>query len=349
MTELSFAGALNQAMRDAMHENPDVVVYGEDVGQLGGVFRVTDGLTTEFGEQRCFDTPIAEAGIVGTAIGMAMHGARPVVEMQFDAFAYPAFEQVVSHAAKLRNRTRGAVSLPLVIRIPYGGGVGAVEHHSDSSEGYYAHTPGLTVVTPATVADAYSMLRAAIDSPEPVVFLEPKRLYRSTAELELPAATAELDRAVIRREGLDASLLCYGPMVDIALESAEAAQEDGLDIEVVDLRSLTPFDDATVTASVRKTGRAVVTHEAPAFAGYGAEVAARVTERCFHYLEAPVLRVAGFDVPYPPPLLERYYLPNVDRLRTALSQLQWESQWTRDTPAGPWMATPANQHAGVVA
>ncbi|MDS1272529.1 alpha-ketoacid dehydrogenase subunit beta [Lipingzhangella sp. LS1_29] len=353
MSEISFAEALNAAMRDSMRENPDVVVYGEDVGQLGGVFRVTDGLTAEFGEQRCFDTPIAESGIVGTAIGMAMHGARPVVEMQFDAFAYPAFEQVVSHAAKLRNRTRGSVTLPLVIRIPYGGAVGAVEHHSDSSEGYYAHTPGLTVVTPATVADAYSMLRASIAHPDPVVFLEPKRLYRSTATMSLPVTTEELDRAVVRREGRDVTLLCYGPTVDTALATADAAMADGYDVEVVDLRSLTPFDDATVTASVRKTGRAVVTHEAPSFAGYGAEVAARVTEHCFHYLEAPVLRVAGYDAPYPPPLLERYYLPTVDRLRTALSRLQWESQWTENDPSPLRVAAAAphaaNQDSGVVA
>ncbi|MFC4562540.1 alpha-ketoacid dehydrogenase subunit beta [Nocardiopsis mangrovi] len=331
MAEVSMAQALNRALRDALAEDPTVVVYGEDVGPLGGVFRVTDGLTAEFGEDRCFDSPLAESGIVGTAVGMAMNGLRPVVELQFDAFALPAFEQVVSHVAKMRNRTRGRVSLPMVIRIPYGGGIGAVEHHGDSSEAYYTHTPGLTVVTPGTPADAYSLLREAVSSPDPVVFLEPKRRYWSRAELDLPARTAPMDRAVVRREGSDATLIAYGPMVETALEAADAAHGEGRSLEVVDLRSLSPFDDATVCASVRRTGRAVVVHEAATFGGYGGEVAARVTEQCFHYLEAPVLRVGGLDIPYPPPKLEHHHLPGVDRILDAVDRLQWEAGWVPDT------------------
>ncbi|KWW99169.1 alpha-ketoacid dehydrogenase subunit beta [Carbonactinospora thermoautotrophica] len=322
---ITMAQALNTALRDALRADERVLVFGEDVGTLGGVFRITDGLTREFGEQRCFDTPLAESGILGTAIGMAMYGYRPVVEMQFDAFAYPAFEQLASHVAKLRNRTRGRVALPITIRIPYAGGIGGVEHHSDSSEAYYVATPGLHVVTPATVADAYSLLRRAIASPDPVVFLEPKRLYWSKAEVALPVQTEPFGRAVVRRPGTDATLIAYGPTVPTALEAAEAAGEEGWDLEVVDLRTLVPFDEETVCASVRRTGRAVVVHEAHGFAGPGAEIAARVTERCFHHLEAPVLRVTGFDVPYPPPMLEKHYLPGVDRVLDAVARLQWET------------------------
>lgn len=322
---VTMAKALNTALRDALRDNPDVLVFGEDVGTLGGVFRITDGLTAEFGEQRCFDTPLAEAGIVGAAVGMAMYGFRPVVEMQFDAFAYPAFEQITSHVAKMRNRTRGAVALPMVIRVPYGGAIGGVEHHSDSSESYYTHTPGLTVVSPGTPDDAYSMLRDAIDSPDPVVFLEPKQRYWSKAEIELPIQTAGLSRAVVRRPGKDVTLLAYGPTVATALETAEAARtEEGWDIEVIDLRSLAPLDAETVCESVRKTGRAAVVHEAPVFGGYGAEVAATITERCFHYLEAPVARIGGFDIPYPPPKHESLYVPDTDRILDAIAKLQWE-------------------------
>jgi len=316
--------ALNRALHDAMATDERVVVFGEDVGRLGGVFRVTDGLTAEFGEERCFDTPLAESGIVGTAVGMAMYGLRPVVEMQFDAFAYPAFEQITSHVAKMRNRTRGLLTLPLVIRIPYGGGIGGVAHHSDSSEAYYTHTPGLTVLTPGTVADAYSMLREAIALEDPVIFLEPKRRYWSKADVELPTRTEPCRTAVIRRHGADATVVAYGSMVDTALEAAAAGTEEGYDLEVVDLRSLAPFDSETVAASVRRTGRAVVVHEASTFGGYGAEVAARLSEECFHYLEAPILRVGGLDVPYPPPMLEEYHLPNVDRILDAVSRLQWD-------------------------
>ncbi|NJP43064.1 alpha-ketoacid dehydrogenase subunit beta [Actinacidiphila epipremni] len=322
----TMAQALNQALRDALAADPAVHVMGEDVGTLGGVFRVTDGLAKDFGEDRCTDTPLAEAGILGAAVGMAMYGLRPVVEMQFDAFAYPAFEQLVSHVARMRNRTRGALPLPITVRIPYGGGIGGVEHHSDSSEAYYAHTPGLHVLTPATVEDAYGMLRAAIASDDPVIFLEPKRLYWSKADWspQEPAAVPPIGRAVVRRTGRTATLVTYGPSLPVCLEAAEAAREEGWDLGVVDLRSLVPFDEETAAAAVRATGRAVVVHESAGFAGMGAEIAARLTERCFHHLEAPVLRVTGFDIPYPPPMLERHHLPGVDRILDAVGRLQWE-------------------------
>lgn len=320
---ITMAAALNAAIRDAMVDDPTVVLFGEDVGPLGGVFRVTDGLYAEFGETRVSDSPLAEAGIVGTAIGMAMYGLRPVVEMQFDAFSYPAFEQIVSHVAKMRNRTRGKIPLPLVIRIPYAGDIGGVEHHSDSSEAYWTATPGLTVVSPSNPADAYSMLREAIASDDPVIFMEPKSRYWTKAELNLPVQTEPLNRAVVLREGTDVTLIAYGPTVKTALATAEQAVAEGLSIEVIDLRSLSPFDDETVGASVRKTGRAAVVHEAAQFGGYGAEVAARLTERNFFYLAAPILRITGFDIPYPSPKLEEYFLPTPDRILAALSTWEW--------------------------
>ncbi|MBT2515746.1 alpha-ketoacid dehydrogenase subunit beta [Arthrobacter sp. ISL-30] len=329
---ITLAKALNTAMSDAMQEDPTVLVFGEDVGTLGGVFRVTDGLTATFGEKRCFDTPLAESGIVGMAIGMAMNGMRPVIEMQFDAFAYPAFEQIISHVAKMHNRTRGRVKLPIVIRVPYGGGIGGVEHHCDSSESYYAHTAGLKVFTPATVVDGYRMLREAIDSDDPVIFMEPKKLYWSKDQVDLEALRAEhargekstAGRAAVARLGTDATLITYGPSVPTALAAAAAAAEEGRSLEVIDVRSIVPFDDETVSASVRKTGRAVVIAEAHGFASVSSEIVARIQERCFHYLAAPVLRVTGFDVPYPAPKLEHYYLPSVDRILDAVDNLQWE-------------------------
>ncbi|PXY36940.1 alpha-ketoacid dehydrogenase subunit beta [Prauserella flavalba] len=320
------AQALNAALRDALKQDDRVLVSGEDVGPLGGVFRVTDGLTRDFGEDRCFDTPLAESGIVGHAIGLALGGFRPVVEMQFDAFAYPAFEQITSHVVKLRNRTRGRVELPLVIRIPYAGGIGGVEHHCDSSEVYYTHTPGLKVVTPGTPQDAYDLLRDAIESPDPVVFLEPKCRYWAREPVSFGRTGTPFDRAAIRRRGTDVTLIAYGPMVATALETAEAAAEEGRDIEVVDLRTLSPVDDETIVESVRRTGRAVVVHEAAGFCGYGAEIAARVSEQCFHHLAAPVLRVTGFDVPYPPPKLESGQLPSVDRILDTIDRLQWDDE-----------------------
>jgi 2-oxoisovalerate dehydrogenase E1 component beta subunit len=323
---VTMAGALNQALADALRDDDRVLVFGEDVGALGGVFRITDKLAERFGEQRVFDTPLAEAGIVGTAIGMAMNGLRPVVEMQFDAFAYPAFEQITSHLAKLHNRTRGAIELPIVVRIPYGGGIGGVEHHCDSSEAYYTHTPGLRVVTPGTPADAYRLLRQAIDCPDPVIFLEPKRRYWSKESASLTLDGPPMSDAVVRRPGTDVTVITYGGLVATALEAAEVGAEDGWDLEVIDLRSLSPFDDATVAASVRRTGRAIVVHEASGFGGYGAEVVARITEQCFHYLEAPILRVTGYDIPYPPPMLEEHHLPNVDRILDAVERLQWDDR-----------------------
>jgi 2-oxoisovalerate dehydrogenase E1 component beta subunit len=333
---VTMAKALNTALSDAMHAESSVLVFGEDVGTLGGVFRITDGLTKTFGEQRCFDTPLAESGIVGMAVGMAINGMRPVIEMQFDAFAYPAFEQIISHVAKMHNRTRGAVKLPMVIRIPYGGGIGGVEHHCDSSESYYAHTAGLKVFTPATVADGYRMLREAIDSDDPVVFMEPKKLYwskdlvdlselRSAHSAAAQAGRSSEGRAAVARPGTDATLIAYGPSVPTALAAAEAAALEGRSLEVIDVRTIVPFDDVTVCESVRKTGRAVVIAEAHGFASVSSEIVARVQERCFHYLAAPIRRVTGFDIPYPAPKLEKYYLPGVDRILDAVDDLQWEN------------------------
>ncbi|MEY9940639.1 alpha-ketoacid dehydrogenase subunit beta [Streptacidiphilus sp. MAP5-3] len=322
MTGSTLAGAVNSALRDAMAADERVVVFGEDVGRLGGVFRVTDGLRAEFGAERCFDTPLAEAGILGAAIGMAMYGLRPVVELQFDAFAYPAFEQVVSHLARMGNRTRGRMRLPVVVRIPYGGGIGAVEHHSDSSEAYAVHTPGLHVFTPATAGDAYGMLRAAIASPDPVLFFEPKRLYHVRAETDPAKETvAPIGTAVLRREGADAVLIAYGPAVPIALEAAAAARTEGWDLAVLDLRTLVPLDEETICDVVSRIGRAVVVHEAAGFGGFGAELAALIGERCFARLAAPVRRVTGLDIPYPPPRWERHHLPNVDRVLDAVATL----------------------------
>lgn len=320
---MTMAGALNRALADSLAGDDRVIVFGEDVGALGGVFRITDGLTERFGEQRCFDTPLAESGIVGTAVGMAMNGLVPVVEMQFDAFALPSFEQVVSHVAKLGNRTRGDVRPQLVIRIPYGGGIGGVEHHCDSSEAYYAHTPGLTVVSPSTPQDAYSLLRAAIASPDPVIFMEPKKLYWSKGKVDT-SITAELRRASVVRQGSDLTLVSYGPSMPIALEAAAAAEAEGRSVEVIDVRTLTPFDDHTVVESVRRTGRAIVIAEAPGFASVAAEIQARIFEQCFEFLEAPVRRVTGFDTPFASPKFEHWYLPDVDRVLDAIDSLHWE-------------------------
>jgi 2-oxoisovalerate dehydrogenase E1 component beta subunit len=319
--EVTMAGALNTALRDAMRADDTVVVYGEDVGRLGGVFRITDGLQAELGVDRCFDTPVAESGIVGTAIGMAMYGLRPVVEMQFDGFSYPALNQIISHVGKYRNRCRGRVGLPLVIRIPYGGGIGAVEHHSESPEAYYAHTAGLTVVSPGTPADAYALLRASIEHEDPVIFLEPKRRYWLREDLELPVTAPPIGQAIVRRTGTTATVIAYGPMVTTALEAATRAEESGWDLEVVDVRTLSPLDIDTLVTSASKTGRALVVHEAARFAGYGAEIAAEVSERAFGYLAAPVLRVTGWDIPYPPAKIERHFLPDADRILDAVARL----------------------------
>ncbi len=320
MAAVTMAGALNRALHDAMDDDDRVVVFGEDVAELGGVFRVTDTLVERFGPDRCFDTPLAESGIVGTAIGMAMYGYRPVVELQFDGFSYPAFEQITSHLAKMPNRSRGTVRLPVVVRIPFGGGIGAVEHHSESPEALYAHTAGLKIVTPSTPSDAYGLLRASISSQDPVLFFEPKRRYWMKEDVELPVTTEPLGQAVVRRPGTTATLITYGPTVATCLEAADAAAEEGWDLEVIDVRSLVPLDIDTLEQAVTATGRAIVVHEASVCGGMGAEIAAELLERAFYSLEAPVLRVGGFDIPYPPSQLEHYHLPDVDRILDAVER-----------------------------
>jgi 2-oxoisovalerate dehydrogenase E1 component beta subunit len=323
MTALALSRALNEGLRKALENDPKVLIMGEDVGKLGGVFRVTDGLQKDFGEARVIDTPLAESGIVGTAIGLALRGYRPVCEIQFDGFVYPAADQIVSQLAKMRYRSRGQVSLPVVIRIPCGGGIGAVEHHSESPEVLFAHTGGLRVVACADAADAFVMIQQAISCDDPVIFFEPKRRYWDKGEVDTAAGAAgalPLERAKVVLEGTDVTLLSYGPLVRTCLEAAVAAREDGRSVEVVDLRSLSPLDTGTVCASVWRTGRCVIAHEAPVFAGFGAEVAARVTERCFYHLEAPVLRVGGFATPYPPSRLEEHYLPDLDRMLDAVDR-----------------------------
>ncbi|MEH3076650.1 MAG: alpha-ketoacid dehydrogenase subunit beta [Quadrisphaera sp.] len=323
MSTLTLAGALNAGLRQAMADDERVVLMGEDVGTLGGVFRVTDGLQAAFGAQRVVDTPLAESGIIGTAIGLAMRGYRPVCEIQFDGFVYPAFDQVVSQLAKLHRRTDGTVTVPLTVRVPFGGGIGAIEHHSESPEGYFAHTAGLRVVACSRPADAFAMVRQAIASDDPVIFFEPKRRYwdREDVDVDAPAGpVADLHRAHVLREGEHATVVAYGPTVATALAAAARMADDGVRVEVIDLRSLSPVDFACVEGSVRKTGRLVVVHEAPTFLGLGAEIAARVQERCFYSLEAPVLRVGAPNTPYPPSKVERHYLPDVERVLDALDR-----------------------------
>jgi 2-oxoisovalerate dehydrogenase E1 component beta subunit len=320
MAVMTMAKALNEALRRTMEDDPKVVVMGEDVGKLGGVFRVTDGLQKDFGEDRVMDTPLAESGIVGTAIGLALRGYRPVCEIQFDGFVYPAYDQIVSQLAKMHARSKGTVPLPVTIRIPFGGGIGAVEHHSESPEAYFAHTAGLKVVACSNPADAWSMLQQAVRSDDPVVFFEPKRRYWEKAEVDAAAPTESLWKARVARPGTDATLIAYGPMVRTCLDAATAAEEDGRDLEVVDLRSLSPLDLPTVVESVRRTRRAVVVHEAPSYVGLGAELAARLSEELYYEMEAPVLRVTGYDTPYPPSRLEEEYLPDLDRVLHAVDR-----------------------------
>lgn len=323
---LPLAKALTAALRDQMATDETVILMGEDIGKLGGVFRVTDGLQEEFGEDRVRDTPLAESGIVGTAIGMAQAGYRPVVEIQFDGFVYPAFNQITSQLAKMHYRTGGAMTLPVVIRIPYGGNIGAIEHHSESPEALFAHTAGLRVVTPSSPADAYTMMRQAIVSPDPVIFMEPKSRYwtkgevPASADLGESAVVAGLETAQVVRAGTDVTLAGYGPTVATLLEAAAAAAEDGVSAEVIDLRSISPLDLDTVTASVSRTGRLIVAHEAAGPFGVGAELAAAVTEQCFYRLEAPTLRVTGYHTPYPANAHEHEYLPNLDRVLDAVER-----------------------------
>ena len=315
----TLAKALNEGLRRAMEDDPKVLVMGEDVGLLGGVFRVTDGLQKDFGEARMMDSPLAESGIVGTAVGLAMRGYRPVVEIQFDGFVYPAYDQIVCQVAKMHYRSRGRVRLPMVIRIPFGGGIGAVEHHSESPEAQFAHTPGLKVVACSNPTDGYWMLQQAIASDDPVIFLEPKRQYHAGKEsVDTTSDPWPLFASKVVREGTDAT----GPTVRTALSAADVAEGEGSSLEVIDLRTLSPLDLEPVYASVRRTGRAIVLHEAHHNLGMGAEIAARITEDCFYSLEAPVLRVAGFDTPYPAARNEEHFLPGVDRLLAAVDRSQ---------------------------
>ena len=313
---MSLGKAINAGLRQAMVHDPKVVLMGEDIGKLGGVFRVTEGLQADFGDRRVIDTPLAESGVIGTAVGLAMRGFRPVCEIQFDGFVYPAFDQIVSQVAKIRFRNEGRVAMPLTIRVPYGGCIGAVEHHSESPEAYFAHTAGLRVVTPSNAADGLRMIQQAIASDDPVVFFEPKRRYWDKGEVDpdAPLAGVPLHQARVARAGSDVTVAAYGPMVATALEAARLAAEEGTSIEVLDLRSLSPVDFESIEASVRKTGRLVVAHEAPVFCGLGAEVAARISERCFYHLEAPVRRVGGFATPYPASKLEQHFVPDADRI-----------------------------------
>ncbi len=315
--------ALNEALRDSLRDDPRMLVLGEDIGKLGGVFRVTDGLQEAFGTDRVFDTPLAEAAIAGVSLGLALAGWHPVAEMQFDGFSYPALDQVISHIAKYRYRSRGRQSAPLVIRIPFAGGVGAAEHHSESPEAYYAHTAGLKVVVPSSPLDAYDLLRASIADPDPVIFFEPKSRYWSKEQGDLGSngGALPIGKARVARRGTDCTIVTYGAMVARSLAAAEEASEDGTEIEVVDLRSLVPLDLETIAGSVRSTGRAVVVHEAPMTAGFGAEIVARIVEDAFEYLEAPVLRVTGYDTPYPPATIEAHYLPNTERILAAVERV----------------------------
>lgn len=318
---LTLGKALNAGLRRAMADDASVMLVGEDIGALGGVFRVTEGLRDEFGEHRVVDSLLAESGLVGTAIGLALRGYRPVVEIQFDGFIYPAFDQIVSQLAKLRSRSAGRISVPVTIRVPCGGGIGAVEHHSESNEAYFCHTAGLRVVACANPADAYWMIQQAIACDDPVIFYEPKRRYWDKASVDTatpPAQVPALDRARVAQTGSDVTVLAYGPTVRVALDAATVAASEGRSLEVIDLRSLSPLDTDTLVTSVRKTGRAVVVHEAPTFVGLGAEIAATITEQCFSVLEAPVARVGGWNIPYPPARTEELYLPGIDRVLDAV-------------------------------
>jgi 2-oxoisovalerate dehydrogenase E1 component beta subunit len=318
MPEVTMVGALNTALRDAMQADPRTLVFGEDVGALGGVYRVTEGLQAEFGNERVFNTPIAEAGIAGMCVGLAMAGWRPIAEMQFDGFSYPALDQVISHLAKYRERTRGRVPMPVVIRIPSFGGIKGKEHHGESPETYYAHTAGLKVVVPSSPIDAYRLLRRSIEDPDPVIFLEPKSRYWSKEDGELSTDGPGIGSARIVREGGACVLITFGAMVGRCLEAASTLAEEGTECAVIDLRSLVPLDVEAIAGQVRATGRAVVVHEAPLTLGMGAEVVARIVEEAFDHLEAPVLRVTGPDVPYPPASLEQHYLPSVERIAEAV-------------------------------
>jgi 2-oxoisovalerate dehydrogenase E1 component beta subunit len=332
---MTFSKAINAGLRRCLETDPKVILMGEDIGTLGGVFRVTDGLQKDFGADRVVDTPLAESGIVGTAIGLALRGYRPVLEIQFDGFIFPAFNQITTQLAKLSYRSRGKLRAPVVIRVPYGGNIGAIEHHSESPEVLFAHTAGLRVVSPASPADAFVMIQQAVASPDPVLFFEPKARYWDKGEVDLSVtvtaaddddagttstAVVGLDEARVARAGVDLTIAAYGATVSTALKAAESAASEGVSVEVIDLRSISPLDCDTLVTSVRKTGRCVVVHEAPVFYGTGGEIAARVTEACFYQLQAPVLRVGGFHTPYPVNKLEAAYLPGMDRILDAVDR-----------------------------
>ncbi|MGH3928365.1 MAG: alpha-ketoacid dehydrogenase subunit beta [Pseudonocardiaceae bacterium] len=321
VTSVTIAKALNAGLRAAMEADPKVILMGEDVGKLGGVFRITDGLQKDFGEQRVMDTPLAESGIIGTAVGLAVRGYRPVCEIQFDGFVFPGFDQIVSQLAKMHFRSQGKLRMPVVVRIPHGGGIGAVEHHSESPESYFAHTAGLKVVACANPVDAYWMIQQAIACDDPVIFFEPKRRYWEKAELDLTKAPQPLFTSRVLRRGTSATVVTYGPMVRTAMDAATVAEQDGHQLEVIDLRTLSPLDLAPVFDSVRRTGRLIVVSEAPGEVSLTAEVAARVSQECFYSLEAPVLRVTGFDTPYPPAKCEEDYLPDLDRVLDTLDRV----------------------------
>ena len=320
MATLTIAKAINAGLRRALDADPKVLLCGQDIGKLGGVFRVTEGLQKDFGETRVVDSPLAESGIVGTAIGLAMRGYRPVCEIQFDGFVFPAFDQITTQLAKMRFRSAGGTSVPVVIRLPYGGGIGSIEHHGESPEVYFAHTPGLKVVTPSNANDAFWMIQQAVRSDDPVIFLEPKRRYHEKGEIDHGQQPLPLHQARVARLGSDVTVLTYGPMVKTCLQAAEIAAEEGSNIEVVDLRTLSPLDMVTITESVRRTRRAIVVHEAQGSHGLGAELAARLSEDLFYLMEAPVLRVTGYDIPYPMSRVEEDYLPSVDRILGAVDR-----------------------------
>ncbi|WP_410637583.1 alpha-ketoacid dehydrogenase subunit beta [Amycolatopsis sp. lyj-346] len=327
LQKLTIGKAINLGLRRAMEEDPKVLIMGEDVGKLGGVFRITDGLQKDFGEQRVLDTPLAESGIIGTAVGLAVRGFRPVCEIQFEGFIFPGFDQISSQLAKLHYRTQGKIKMPVVIRVPFGGGIGAVEHHSESPESLFAHIPGLKVVSISNAVDAYWGIQQAIKSDDPVLFFEPKRLYHSgalRAEIDVAATPVSCFSSQVVREGTTATVVAYGPSVKVALDAAAAAADEGKSLEVIDLRTLSPLDLGPVFESVRKTGRLIALSEAPSESSLTSEIAARVQQECFYSLESPVLRVTGFDTPYPPAKLEEHYLPDLDRVLHAVDRaLSW--------------------------
>lgn len=320
MAVMTMAKALNSGLRKAMENDPKVLLMGEDIGKLGGVFRITEGLQKDFGQQRVIDTPLAESGIIGTAVGLTVRGYRPVCEIQFDGFSYPAYDQIVTQVAKLHNRTGGTERISMVIRVPFGGGIGSPEHHSESPEMAFAHHAGLRVISPSDPHEAYWMIQEAIADDDPVMVFEPKRRYWMKGEVDEEAGFTDPYRARVLAEGTDLTLVTYGPLVPTARDVVKAARDEGRSVELIDARTISPLDVDTIEASVRKTGRLVVTHEAVTFGGVGAEIAARITERCFFHLEAPVIRVGGFYTPYPGSRIEEHYLPDLDRIMDGIDR-----------------------------